>query len=777
MCKSIERILILFILLLSVSQAQALQKVSVQLKWKNQFQFAGYYIAKEKGFYKDAGLDVDIKEYKDSIDIVQDVLNQKSTFGVSYPNIILEKSADRNIVLLYALCQSSPHVLVSLKSSDIKTIKDFENKIIMIDRTAISAASILSMLISRGIDINTLKIVKPSYDINSLIKGEVDITTAYRSNELYQLDKEHIPYNIWDPKNYGFDLYDDVLFTSQKELDEHPEVVKNFREASLKGFKYAFSHIDETADLILTKYNSLHKTKDALIYEAKVLKRLAYKGTNELGKLDKHKIQRIYDLYNLLGMTKYQLNLDGFIYTPPDETTLTKEETKYLKKKKTIKMCIDPDWMPFEKIKDGKHIGLSADYFKLFQKFVGVDIRLVPTQTWKESLEFVKERRCDIVSLAMPTQKRKEYLNFTKPYLKIPLVLATKSDTPFIANFGLLEGKKIAIPNGYAFAEILQKKYPKIKIVHVKNIEKGLEKVIHNEVFGYLGTLASIGYAFQNQFTGELKIAGKFDGTWDLGIGVRNDDAMLLEILQKAVKSVDNKSKQKILNNWLSIKYEKGTDYTLIYKTIAIFIIILIVVLYYYLKLNALKNKIQKQKDEIELLALTDSMTKLYNRRYFTQTSDHLLKLAKREKKPLSLIMIDIDDFKNINDSYGHKVGDDVIISISSILIDMSRGSDIACRFGGEEFVVLFPQTDIYGASVIAKKIKRYVEALKITADNGKIVHCTISIGLSEIDLQIDQNIEALLKRADDALYKAKRSGKNKICIKHEGKDFCLQDL
>jgi len=653
MRKTIKNMLMLLLLQLFVlSSANAMQKVSIELKWKHQFQFAGYYIAKEKGFYEEAGLDVEIREFKDGTNVIEDVLNSKSTFGVSYPNIILEKSAEKEIVLLYALYQSSPHVLVSLKSSHIETIKDFKNKKIMINKSAIQTASIISMLISRGVNLESLKVVTPSYDINSLIDSEVDITTAYRSNELYQLDKKHIPYNIWDPKDYGFDLYDDILFTSQKELKEHPKEVEAFREASLRGFEYAFSHIDETVKLILKKYNSLHKTKDALIYEAKILKKLAYQDTNKLGKIDKNKIQRIYDLYNIMGMTKYKIDLNSFIYKPLNIPVLTQQEIKYLKNKKRIKMCIDPNWMPFEKIKNGKHIGLSSDYFKLFQKFIDIEIELIKTKTWEQSLEFAQERKCDILSLAMETQERKKYLRLTDPYLKIPLVLATKPDTPFIADFTVLENKKVAIPKGYTFAEILKNKYPKIDVVKVKNIDDGLTKVIHGEVYGYLGTLASIGYAFQNRFTGELKIAGKFDGTLELGIGVRDDDVMLFNILQKAIKSVDKKTQQSILNNWLSIKYEKGIDYSLVWKTIALFIIILIVIFYFYMKLNKLKNKIEKQKDEIELLALTDYMTKLYNRRYFTQISEHLLHLAKRANKPLCIIMMDIDDFKKINDTY-----------------------------------------------------------------------------------------------------------------------------
>jgi diguanylate cyclase (GGDEF)-like protein len=455
---------------------------------------------------------------------------------------------------------------------------------------------------------------------------------------------------------------------------------------------------------------------------------------------------------------------------------LTKQEIKYLKNKKHITMCIDPNWMPFEKIENGKHIGLSADYFKIFQEFIGTDIKLIPTKSWEESLKFAQERKCDILSLAMSTPKRKKYFNFTKPYLKIPLVIATKLDTPFITDFSMLKGKSIAIPTGYAFVEVIKNRYPQINIVEVKNIDEGLKKVTHDEVYGYLGTLASIGYAFQKKFTGELKIAGKFDTTWNLGIAVRDDDPMLFGILQKAVKSVDTNTRQHILNNWLSIKYEKGVDYSLIWKTVMIFIVILLIILFFYMKLNILKNKIDKQKNEIELLSLTDPMTKLYNRRYFSQISKNFLSLAKREKTKLSLMMIDVDNFKNTNDTYGHKAGDNVLISLSSTLVKLSRKSDIVCRFGGEEFIILLPKTDAKGAFVIAQKIRQNIEKLNIKTDDAKYINSTVSIGLSEIDTDKDKTIEPSIKRADEALYEAKRDGKNKVCIKNIGENICLQD-
>ncbi|MEA3383556.1 MAG: diguanylate cyclase [Campylobacterota bacterium] len=175
--------------------------------------------------------------------------------------------------------------------------------------------------------------------------------------------------------------------------------------------------------------------------------------------------------------------------------------------------------------------------------------------------------------------------------------------------------------------------------------------------------------------------------------------------------------------------------------------------------------KMQELQDELRVLASTDHMTKLYNRRYFTKISEHTLDLAKRDKNYVSVIILDIDKFKNINDTYGHQIGDEVIIELANKLREFQRKSDIVCRYGGEEFVILLPNTSIDGAFKVAQKIRKDIELLSIKVDNNKDLNFTISLGVSQVSFDDEINIEASLKRADTALYKAKDSGRNMVCI------------
>ena len=165
-----------------------------------------------------------------------------------------------------------------------------------------------------------------------------------------------------------------------------------------------------------------------------------------------------------------------------------------------------------------------------------------------------------------------------------------------------------------------------------------------------------------------------------------------------------------------------------------------------------------------------DPMTNLYNRRYFHDVSESLLKISKREEKTLSILMIDIDKFKNINDTYGHMLGDKVILLLANIFYALVRTSDIPVRFGGEEFVILLPNTDIKGAMSIANKIRETVENQKMILDDTKenIIRFTVSIGIVEHQPSMNTDINELLHSVDKALYQAKRDGRNRVVV-YEG--------
>lgn len=184
------------------------------------------------------------------------------------------------------------------------------------------------------------------------------------------------------------------------------------------------------------------------------------------------------------------------------------------------------------------------------------------------------------------------------------------------------------------------------------------------------------------------------------------------------------------------------------------------------LQLQQLIRELESSREELRVLAATDAMTKLYNRRSFTNIASHLIGQAKRNKEMVSLLMVDIDKFKRINDTYGHDIGDQVIIAIASNLKKRLRKGDVIARYGGEEFVILLPDTPIDGACRLAEEIRERIEDFVFEMTPGGEVQLTISIGATLVDAQKEVNLEPALKRADIALYQAKEGGRNRLVKK-----------
>ncbi|WP_198266183.1 ABC transporter substrate-binding protein [sulfur-oxidizing endosymbiont of Gigantopelta aegis] len=434
------------IFLISLSSHADLHKVSLQLKWKHQFQFAGYYMALEKGFYKQVGLEVEIKEAKLGINLVDEVLNGHSTYAVGRTNSLIDISQGKKIVYLAAIYQSSPLVLMALQSANIKKITDIRDLRIMLTGDKEIDAVLIAMMLSQGINYSDIQLQAHSYNINDLIQHKTDLMTAYISNEPFLLREKGIKSILFHPKNYGFDFYNDLLFTSQQTIDKDPEQVRNFKAASLEGWKYAFDHIEETVAIILNKYNSQNKSRAAYIFEANELKKLAYYHTDQLGKIERKTLEKTYEIYKILGLAKGDINLDKAIYQKTDnELNLNYQELKYLQAKKVINMCVDPDWLPFTHLKNGDYTGISADIYKLIKEELPIPLKVIETQSWSQTITFAKARKCDIIDFAIKTSEREVYLNFTEPFLKVPLVIATRHEVPFIANFKSLQEQKLAL--------------------------------------------------------------------------------------------------------------------------------------------------------------------------------------------------------------------------------------------------------------------------------------------------------------------------------------------
>jgi len=561
---------VLYILIFICSFLFSSQKVSLQLLWLDQFQFAGYYMAKEKGFYKEVDLDVEIKKYskKFSVEhnsIVNDVLAGESTYGIGRSNLIVEKSEGKDIVALAAIFQSSPLILLALESSNINTLSDLKDKKIMLTNSTIGTTSLRAMLVSQGLELDSSKILPHTFNLEDLINKKTDLMGSYISNEPFRLEQRGIAYKMFSPKDEGYDFYSDILFTSQKELSQNPKRVEKFLNASLKGWQYAFNNINETVNLIYEKYNSQNKSKEALLYEATKLKELAYFNTNKLGDINIKKVQRIYDIYRIMGKVKSNIDLSDFLYSFA-KLNLTPVEKEFIKNFKKLRVHNEKAWPPYNYNEYGIAKGFSIDYMNLLSYKLGFEIEYITNHTWNEYLTMIKNKDLDVMLNIVNTEDRRKYINFTTSYAQsLPsiYVLGSRND---IKSLDDLNGKKVSVPKGFYTSEVISKYYPKIELIHSKNMYKSLEDVAFKRADATITDFAVANYLIKKHGIINLKVITNISDKKfisKLNIGVRDDLPILKSILQKGMQSIKDEELFSIREKWI------GKDVDILNKNIA----------------------------------------------------------------------------------------------------------------------------------------------------------------------------------------------------------------
>ena len=529
-------IVFLFALCFS-SFSSAAERIVLQLKWVNQFQFAGYYAAVEKGFYKAAGLDVELRPngYNGSfVSPVDAVLKGDAQYGISNSGLVLDYLNGKPVVALAATLQHSAVSWIVLEKSGIKNIHDMAKKRLMTVFPLSESLELLEPFRAEGIPPSKLQLVPTGFDLQPLIDGEIDAYDGYVTNEPFLLEEKGIPYRLIDPRAYGIDFYGDVLFTSQSELNTHPERVAAFRKASMDGWRYAMAHPEEIIELIMQKY-APQKSSEHLRFEAKAMWNLMQPDIIEIGHMNPGRWLRIAEV-----MTEHQRLVDA----------------------------------------------------QMLNRFI---------------------------------YNQDDYQLSLSRYVRIAVI---------------------------------------------------------SSIMAFL--LAGI-------------------VIWTYRTNRR---------LQREVEAR------------------------------------------------------QQAEQQLRHLSETDALTGLANRRAFDQQLRKEFQRFLRYRHPFSIVMVDIDWFKRINDTYGHPSGDHVLTEFAWRLRNHVRKTDILARIGGEEFAIMMPETYPLEAKKRTELLQQIINTtpFQIAGSNDSPLMITASFGISCVadnDLQAD----APLIRADTALYKAKNNGRNQVML------------
>ena len=529
--RRVQRFLTLSLLLLGMPVAaleqRPLTQVRLQLNWQHQFEFAGFYAAKAKGFYRDAGLDVEILESVPGENPEQQVIGGKAEFGISDAKLLLEQQKGNEVVVLAVIFQHSPVVLL-VPENGARSIAELRGKRVMM---VAENTELLALFRKEGLREEDYVRVEPSYDAQDLVRGKVDAIQAYASDEPDYLAREGFAFRTLRARDAGIDFYDLNLFTTARQLEQNPEQVRAFRQASLKGWEYAMEHPDEIMDVLQKDYTQKH-SREHMRFQYQQMVPLIQPVLIELGYMNPERWRRIARTYASLGMLPDDFSLQGFLYdsNPPR----------------------DLRWL-----------------------------------------------------------------------------------------YG-----------------------------------------------GLLLALLVVG--------GVSLIAVRF--------------ARLSRPLGREVK-----------------------------------------------RRAGLRAKLQSQVQ-------VDFLTGLATRRHFMAQASEEIARARRYGLQLSLCMLDLDRFKTVNDTYGHKAGDKVLKRFSEICLASLREIDIAGRLGGEEFAILFPETGLDQVQLVVERLRERLANERVPLDDGVVLQFTVSIGVALLEAS-DEGLDSLMARADRALYAAKHGGRNRVCV------------
>ncbi len=526
--------LITLFLLTSFLNASPLEQVSIQLKWKHCFQFAGYYAAIEKGFYKEEGIDVTLKEVDLNRNFIEDVVVGKSEYGVSDSTLVVSHSHNLPVVLISQIFQHSPLVLISHRNSNITTPYDMIGKKISYSINGTGGTPFRALIlktIGNFEDVN----ISDFTSYQDFIDNKIDITSAYSTSQPYWLKKQGVEVNIIDPKSYGIDFYGDNFFTTQRELKEHPIRVEKMRKATLKGWEYALSHQDEIINLILEKY-APQKQKDTLAFEARGIYQMIMPDLIDLGSFSKKRYEQVTKTYHQLGIVDNEKIKDSFFYTNnQNNISLSDEERTWLKNNPMIKIAVMNYW---ETDKEGNNI--HTDLIKLLNKYGNLNIVPVKFDAWKNGFKEVNSGKNihAIANLSWSKERTKNFL-YTKAYNFIPIYLIVKDKNSKIQSIKDLENKTLylkssSITNTFAREQL--------KNIHITNLPTGEE--IYKKLSSSNGNIASLSYSVDEKKLEKyhLKIVDKIYGKYsEVAIGVNKKYPLLQSILNKIYKKIPQK--------------------------------------------------------------------------------------------------------------------------------------------------------------------------------------------------------------------------------------------
>ena len=309
----------------------------------------------------------------------------------------------------------------------------------------------------------------------------------------------------------------------------------------------------------------------------------------------------------------------------------------------------------------------SIGIVKLIANKSGLQFEATPLISWAKSLEGLNNGRCDVLPWATKTEARSKIMNFTRPYVRIKRVVVAKKQEPYIRDLDEVSDKVFAmLKSNYAVTQV-RKTHPNVQFVYVDTVQEEIDYILQEKAYGTIVSLYSAANLFNNEKVRELKVVGVLPTIYDdiASLATRKEDSALHNILEKSLIATDPRLIEEFMSEGAVVSYDPDVDYQK-YWGVAIAVIIVVLILVWWNRyLKKLNAKLTDSQTKLELLSVTDSLTNVYNRLKMDEVFTQEIEKSKRYHSPLSVIMLDVDYFKKINDEYGHLVGDSVLKKIA----------------------------------------------------------------------------------------------------------------
>lgn len=436
-------------------------------------------------------------------------------------------------------------------------------------------------------------------------------------------------------------------------------------------------------------------------------------------------------------------------------------------------VCVDPDWLPYEGVVGGEHIGISADYLAVLSDITGMEFSLYATDSWQASVIAVREGRCDILPMINKTPERSRYLDFTQHYFDAANVFVSRRDRPFLRGYEDVAGQRLGVVRGYQHDEYISEFYPGIQLVRLDSELQGMQQVLAGKLDLFVGSMLSVDGYIQSGGFNALRIAGLADPHDHLRMAVAKGRDALLARLNQGLLQIDTRHHTDIFSRWQQASQKSTLDLRYALMLFAFFLLVLGFVMWrdrYIVRFNrtlvaknelleSLQSELMEKNKTLEFMSSHDQLTSLHNRHFMIRRCEEEILRMRRFDQAACLILLDIDHFKHINDSYGHTCGDAVLQAMTELMVDTVREIDVVSRWGGEEFLILCPHTRMRDANALAVRLSKTIAAF----DFHHVGHLTCSFGIAEFASA--NTFVQWFDRADKALYEAKSAGRNRIFI------------